>query len=65
MKSLLEVFAGVLVKILQLMTRKTTESSNTFTNTITDLVTNTTYYFRIYATNSDNKSTMGTSYGAQ
>jgi|AntRauTorcE11897_2_1112592.scaffolds.fasta_scaffold52124_1 hypothetical protein len=44
---------------------KTTESSNTFTSTITDLVANTTYYFRIYATNSDNKSTAGTSYGAQ
>ncbi len=39
---------------------KTTETTNTFTSTITDLVANTTYYFRVYATNS-----AGTSYGTE
>lgn len=39
---------------------KTTETSNTFTSTIFDLVANTTYYFRIYATNS-----VGTGYGSE
>lgn len=39
---------------------KTTETSNAFTSTIDDLVANTTYNFRVYATNS-----IGTSYGAQ
>jgi len=39
---------------------KTIETSNTFTSTISDLVANTTYYFRIYATNS-----VGTSYGTE
>jgi hypothetical protein len=36
---------------------KTTETLNTFTSTISNLVANTTYYFRVYATNS-----VGTSY---
>jgi hypothetical protein len=39
---------------------KTIETSNTFTSTITDLVANTTYYFRVYATNS-----VGTSYATE
>tara|TARA_R110002020_G_scaffold181098_2_gene375890 strand:+ start:228 stop:905 length:678 start_codon:yes stop_codon:yes gene_type:complete len=39
---------------------KTTEASNTFTSTIENLDANTTYYFRVYATNSG-----GTSYGTQ
>lgn len=39
---------------------KTSESLNTFTSTITDLTANTTYYFRVYATNS-----TGTSYGTE
>lgn len=39
---------------------KTTEVSNTFTSTINDLVANTTYYFRVYATNS-----IGTTYGTE
>lgn len=39
---------------------KTSENSNTFTSTITDLTANTTYYFRVYATNS-----IGTSYGTE
>lgn len=39
---------------------KTSEASNSFTSTITDLVANSTYYFRVYATNSD-----GTSYGTE
>lgn len=37
---------------------KTTETSNTFTSTIDGLVANTSYNFRVYATNS-----VGTSYG--
>lgn len=39
---------------------KTTEVSNTFTSTISNLVANTTYYFRVYATNS-----AGTNYSAE
>jgi len=39
---------------------KTTETSNMFTSTISNLVANTTYYFRVYATNS-----VGTSYATQ
>ncbi len=39
---------------------KTTETSNTFTSTISDLVANSTYYFRVYATNN-----IGTSYGTE
>jgi hypothetical protein len=39
---------------------KTTETSNSFTSTINDLVANTTYYFRVYATTSS-----GTSYGTE
>ena len=39
---------------------KTTETSNTFTSSISDLVANTTYYFRVYATNS-----IGTSYATE
>lgn len=38
---------------------KTMETSNTFTSEITNLIANTTYYFRVYATNGS-----GTSYGA-
>ncbi len=37
---------------------KTVEDTNTFTSTITSLTANTTYHFRVYATNS-----VGTSYG--
>jgi len=39
---------------------KTTETSNIFTSTISNLVANTTYYFRVYATNG-----VGTSYAAE
>lgn len=39
---------------------KTSETSNTFSSTVSNLVANTTYYFRVYATNS-----AGTSYAAQ
>lgn len=39
---------------------RTSETTNTFTSTISDLVANTAYYFRVYATNS-----IGTSYGEE
>jgi len=39
---------------------KTTETSNTFTSIISNLTANTTYYFRVYATNS-----VGTSYATE
>lgn len=39
---------------------KTAEASNTFTSEINGLIANTTYYFRVYATN-----VAGTSYGQQ
>ncbi len=40
-------------------TNKTVEDTNTFTSTITSLMAENTYHFRVYATNS-----VGTSYGA-
>ena len=39
---------------------KTTEVSNSFTSTINGLVANTTYYFRVYATNNSGTSYYGT-----
>ncbi len=39
---------------------KTTETSNTFISTVSNLTANTTYYFRVYATNS-----VGTGYATE